>query len=505
MNIPIHVGLTSARILRLIAAAVLLVLAGRAFPAYGRTGTILHSFDGAPDDGRLPYAGLVQGSDSNFYGTTYQGGSNDYGTIFRVSPSGSYTTLYSFAGPPNDGGFPWAPLVQSADNNFYGTTYAGGTSTNCGYGCGTIFRISPGGVYTTLYSFAGYPDDGFRPKAGLVEGSDSNFYGTTEWGGSSGAGTLFRIDSSGTYTILYSFGSTPPHDGMNPQAGLTLGSDSNFYGTTAFGGAYMEGTMFRITPSGSYSILHSFGFSNLDDGSQPQGNLVQGSDSNFYGTTRTGGISTNGTIFRISPGGAYTNLYSFAGSPSDGSYPAAPLVQGSDGNLYGTTVLGGRHGHNPGIPGEGTVFRISPSGVYTNLCSFGSSSGDGKSPFGGLILGSDGDFYGTTSAGGAHHDNGTLFKFAIGAGGICAYTLNPTSVTLGARGGLRRVHVKVQNADCVWTAVSNDSFITITAGTNGVGKGTVTYTTPANTSTNVLTGTITIAGGTFTVTQSGQK
>jgi uncharacterized repeat protein (TIGR03803 family) len=358
MNKPIYVGLATAKMSRLIIASILLVVAGRVFNAGAQTETNLHSFGSSPTDGRYPQAGLVQGSDGNFYGTTLQGGTNTNcrdgcGTVFRISPSGSNTTLYSFAGSPNDGNYPGGVLVQGSDGNFYGTSFYGGTSANCNGGCGTVFRISPSGSEMTLYSFVGSTNDGFNPSSVLVQGGDGNFYGTTYSGGTNGDGTVFRISPSGSETNLHIFGGQP-NDGYAPN-GLVQGSDGNFYGTAQGGGTQNHGTVFRISPNGSYTNLYSFG-SSPSDGTEPQGGVVQGSDGNFYGTTEDGGTNDIpdgglGTVFRITPNGSYTSLYSF-GSPNDGYYTVAGLVQGSDGNFYGTTQQGGTNNY-------GTVFKLT--------------------------------------------------------------------------------------------------------------------------------------------------
>jgi uncharacterized repeat protein (TIGR03803 family) len=391
------------KILRIPLVIVLVVVAGRAFNAEAQTETNLHSFVGSPSDGRYPYAGLVQGSDGNFYGTTEGGGTtNNNGTVFRISPSGTYTNLYSFGTSPKDGAIPNAGLVQGSDGNFYGTYY-GGTSGNCQFGCGTVFRISPSGSETNLHSFPSYSNDGYYPEGGLVQGNDGNFYGTTEGGGTNNNnGTVFRISPSGTETTLYSFGSSP-------FAGLVQGSDGNFYGTTQEGGSSGNcesgcGTVFRISPSGNYTNLYSFN-GRPNDGSGPQAGLVQGSDGNFYGTTPDGGTNDEGTVFRISPSGSYTSLHSFVGYPTDGDLPIAGLVQGSDGNFYGTTLYGGTNNN-------GAVFRISPSGTETTLYSFVGYPTDGGSPAAGLVQGSDGYFYGTTENGGTNGD-GTVFKLTV--------------------------------------------------------------------------------------------
>ena len=205
-------------------------------------------------------------------------------------------------------------------------------------------------LVTNLYSFGNRPDGGY-PRAGLVQGNDGNFYGTTYSRGTSNLGTVFRISPGGSETNLYSFVGSP-NDGQNPSAGLVLGSDGNFYGTTYHGGTYNSGTVFRINFSGSETNLYSFG-SSPTDGTQPPYGLMQGNDGNFYGTTYTGWTSNLGTVFRISPDGGETNLYSFVGSPNDGQNPSSGLVQGRDGNYYGTTGVGG-------TSNLGTVFRMSP-------------------------------------------------------------------------------------------------------------------------------------------------
>ena len=408
MDRRMWVWLRAARMIRFAVAIILSILAGRSFNANAQTETNLYSFGNFPNDGQQPWGGLVQGSDGDFYGTTYGGGTYSNGSVFRISPRGSYTNLYSFGSSPNDGIKPQAGLVQGSDGNFYGTTWLGGTSTNClSLGCGTVFRISPSGSYSNLHSFVGHPSDGANPLASLVQGIDGDLYGTTAIGGTYQRGTVFRISPSGSYTNLYAFG--PPPDGANPSAGLAQGSDGNFYGTTQVGGANGSGTVFRISLSGSETNLHSFG-SSPGDGATPKAGLVQGSDGSFYGTTAYGGLSNLGTTFRIGRSGSYTNLHPFVGLPNDGYLSFAGLVQGSDGNFYGTTVGGGQYG-------QGNVYRMTPGGTYTNLYSLGSSSNDGIQPLAGLVQGSDGGFYGTTLVGGTSTSCGTgcgtVFKLTV--------------------------------------------------------------------------------------------
>ena len=325
----------------------------------GQAFTSLVSFDGS--DGAEPFGTLIQGADGNFYGTTYAGGINSVGTVFKITPAGSLTTLYNFCSQSNctDGAIPYAGLVQGSDGSFYGTTFEGGANND-----GTVFKITPAGSLTTLYSFCSQTEctDGALPYAGLVQGSDGNFYGTTFEGGANSDGTVFKITPAGSLTTLYSFCSQGNcADGIVAYGGLVEGSDGNFYGTAFEGGANGEGTVFRITPAGSLTTLYSFcSQAGCADGALPFGGLVQGSDGNFYGTTSEGGsaFSQTGTIFQITPSGSLTTLYSFCSQTGcvDGALPYAGLVQGNDGNFYGTTFEGGANG-------LGTVFSLTPGQV----------------------------------------------------------------------------------------------------------------------------------------------
>jgi uncharacterized repeat protein (TIGR03803 family) len=386
--------------------------------------TSLYSFPGGYD-GAYPQAVLSQGSDGNFYGTTssFLPGFSSYGngTVFKISGNGAYTNLYSFTGG-SDGENPTAGLVQGSDGSFYGTTEAGG-STNHNYqtgtsGFGTVFNISINGVETVLYAFTG-GIDGADPN-GLVQGSDGNFYGTTSSGGNTnlndgdGYGAVFQISTNGALTSLYSFTGTT--DGAIPYAGLAQGSDGSFYGTTWQGGINNWGTVFKISPAGALTTLYSFTDGN--DGANPYAGLVRGGDGNFYGTTEGGGTNHAGTVFKISSNGALTSLYSFPTGftqrhgPYYIAHPATRLVQGSDGDFYGTTYGGGSTKYNlgSGIVGFGTVFQISTNGVFTSLYSF--QGNDGEYPRAGLVQGSDGSFYGTTSQGGGG-GYGTVFRMTL--------------------------------------------------------------------------------------------
>jgi uncharacterized repeat protein (TIGR03803 family) len=291
--------------------------------------TTLHTFGSSPTDGANPAAGLIAGNDGFYYGTTLNGGSNGYGTVFVMSPSGAVVTLHSFgnfsgSGQANDGFNPQGGLVQASDGNFYGTTLSGGTQF-----AGTIYRITPGGVLSNLYSFGSAASDGSAPGAGLVNGKDGFLYGTTYSGGSGGNGTVFKVSPAGGLSTLYSFGAAgaASNDGANPQAALLLASNGNLYGTTRFGGSKTGGTVFSISTAGVYKTLYSFGSGN-GDGLNPQAALVQGSDGRLYGTTSNGGSSGHGTAFSIGTDGTLTTLYSFGSSPIDGSSPVSGLTPG---------------------------------------------------------------------------------------------------------------------------------------------------------------------------------
>jgi uncharacterized repeat protein (TIGR03803 family) len=255
--------------------------------------TLRHSFNGFMGEGAIPTAGLVQGSDGNFYGTTVSGGAHYRGTVFKITSSGTLTTLHSFGDSSGDGAGPAAGLVQGTDGNFYGTTASGGTSYQ-----GTVFRITPAGVVTVLHSFSASTTEGAAPVARVAQGSDGKFYGTTAIGGMHYQGTVFNVDSTGNLTTMHSF-SGSPNEGAGPLAGLALGSDGNFYGTTAAGGAHYQGTIFKITSTGNLTTLHSFSGSPTE-GTGPVAGLVQGSDSNFYGATVAGGVHNRGTLFSLS-------------------------------------------------------------------------------------------------------------------------------------------------------------------------------------------------------------
>jgi uncharacterized repeat protein (TIGR03803 family) len=387
----------------------------------GTTFTTLHSFYGK--DGNKSFAGLIQATNGRLYGTTYYGGARNSGEVFEITPAGTLTTLYSLCSKSGctDGEYTYATPVQGTDGNFYGTTYLGGSND-----LGTVFKITPTGTLTTLHTFDG--TNGSQPLAGLVQGTDGNFYGTTYIGGSKGDGEIFQITPSGTLNALHSFCSrTSCRDGRKPFAGLVQAVDGNLYGTTLTGGAKGYGTVFKVTPSGAFTTLHSFcSQSGCPDGEFPQTGLVQATNGNLYGTTIVGGAYGTGTIFEITPGGTLTTLYnvcSQSGCP-DGNYLYAGLIQATDGNLYGVMEIGGANN-------GGTIFRMTLSGTLTTLHSFCSqpACADGQYPAGGLVQDTNGNLYGTTADGGANGD-GTVFSLSVGLGQFVE--TQPTATKAGA-------------------------------------------------------------------------
>jgi uncharacterized repeat protein (TIGR03803 family) len=464
------------------AAFVLCATTVIALPA--QTFTTLLSFDEA--NGARPTAGLVQATNGDLYGTTDGFLAKREGTVFKITPSGTLTTVYNFCSQSGcmAGKSIWG-LVQATNGDFYGTTFEGGAKGDYG----TVFKITPSGTLTTLYSFCslGYPcADGENPLAGLIQAANGDFYGTTGYGGANAGqyccGTIFKITPSGTLTTLYSFCSQSGcADGDVPGAALVQAINLDFYGTTSAGGANNGGTVFKITPSGMLTTLYTFCSQDPPycmDGASPSAAMVQATDGDLYGTTHYGGANGYGTVFKITPTGTLTTLHSF--DFTDGEYPAG-LVQATDGALYGTTYEGGANG-------DGTVFRITPSGTLTSLYSFCSQSGctDGYSP-NGLVQATNGDFYGTTFYGGTY-GCGTVFSLSVGLGPFVE-----TRLTAGTVGEVVEIlgtdltgatSVSFNGTTAVFEVLS-PSLITTTVPA-GASTGTVQVTTPGGTlSSNV--------------------
>jgi uncharacterized protein (TIGR03437 family) len=292
-------------------------------------------------------------------------------------------------------------LVQGSDGNLYGTTSAVNRSSEL------IFKLTPNGVFTAVYQFTASSAVGTNTRGGLLQLTDGAFYGTTGIGGAKGFGTIFKAAADGTVTPLYAFG-TNSTDGTGSASGLLLASDGNFYGTTMFGGHNNLGTVFRCTPGGQYTTLYSFG-TQANDGGGPTGRLIQAKDGNIYGTTSgiTGYLlNTSSTVFRITTAGVFTTLHTFGGQASFPVVPYAGLIQGSDGNFYGTT--------QPGVEKQfGTVFRMNAAGTVTLIHSF---PGNDEFSVGPLLQAGDGNYYGTTAT--------TIFRVTPAGDFSTVYTFN---------------------------------------------------------------------------------
>ncbi len=331
----------------------------------------------------------------------------------------TFTTLHSFVG--TDGESPTGSLVQATNGDLYGSTSLGTADCTFTGGCGTIFKTTRDGTLSTVYRFCtqggSVCSDGNWPWP-LTQATNGDLYGTTQIGGPTANGTAFKLSPSGAYTLLYSFCTEPDcGDGAFPAPGLLQAANGNLYGTTVAGGAYnfgADGTIFKITPSGSLTTIHSFcAQADCADGSEPSGPLVQGPDGNLYGTTQEGGATCPysggcGTVFRITPDGTLTTIYKFCSQTgcTDGVQPRTGVILAANGDLYGTTTFGGDSSSPCILGGCGTIFKITPSGTLVTLYTFCKESGcpDGGAPSG-LVEAPSGDLYGTTLA-----DVGTIFK-----------------------------------------------------------------------------------------------
>jgi uncharacterized repeat protein (TIGR03803 family) len=361
------------------------------------------SFTGA--NGANPYSGLVQGIDGNFYGTTEFGGSSNMGTVFKINSTGSLTTLCSFSGTSGvcPGGGP-VGLMQATDGNFYGLTLFNSINERSpsnwsATGMGTVFKINSSGLFSSLCTFNG--TNGAGPNAGLVQGNDGNLYGTAQRGGNGGGGTVFMVTLAGSLTSLWSFMGT---DGAYPQTSLFLGSDGNFYGTTSVAGSYGYGTVFKINSTGSLATIYSF-----SDFNSPQSSLIQGNDGNFYGSITRPGTSY-GSIYTITSSGSLSTFCPLSGfdGPYLGKMPGQ-LILGTDGSVCGTAIGGSESSNNDSV-----VFRITPDGSLTTVCTFtaGGFWAGSQSFHPNLLEGNDGNFYGTTYYGGTS-GSGSIFKVCM--------------------------------------------------------------------------------------------
>lgn len=373
-------------------------------------------FNGA--NGWEPYASVVQATDGNFYGAATNGIYGGGGNMFRMTPSGKITSIYKFCSQPGcaDGAQERSAPVVGSDGNLYGVTTAGGGPS--GRSGGTVFQMTLDGKYTVLYSFCSWSNcaDGATPN-GIILGRDGNFYGTTVYGGvnNDGPGVIFKVTPAGTYTRLYAFCTEANcADGEKPFFPPVQGKDGNFYGVATSGGTLSGGVIYKLTSSGTYSVLYNFPTSS-PDGAYPWA-IAQDVDGNFVGTA-DGGTSGYGVVFKITPSGHYTVLHNFAPNENLGP-PATPLTLGSDGNLYGTFVGGGS---GSWFFAWGGIYEITPKGEFKSLYGF-CCSARGFSSLDPVFQGTDGNFYGTTAFGGIGgwkgeaFGFGTAFQFSNGLG-----------------------------------------------------------------------------------------
>jgi uncharacterized repeat protein (TIGR03803 family) len=467
---------------------ILLVLWGFALTTAAQTFTTLVNFNGT-SGATPQIGSLIQGTDGNLYGVTFEGGVSvdcqalggvdGCGTFFKMTADGTLTTLFNFCQQSGctDGYLPIA-ITLAGNGSFYGVTKAGGANLQ-----GSIFRITSGGVLTRLYSFCMLSNcaDGGLPLAGLFQAVDENWYGTTFGGANTGCGygcgTIFRMTPGGQLTTLYTF----PSSG-NPAGTLTQGRDGNLYGTaTGNDGDYGLSAIFRISPPGTFTTIYEFSNpADVYDG------LVLGTDGNFYATSGIGGSNSNancsegcGTVFKITPGGVLTTIYNFcaAANCADGAEPIASLLQATDGRFYGTTQSGGAFGSG------GTIFSISSTGVFSSLLSFDGT--DGAWPYAALLQHTNGILYGTTSRGGASND-GTIFSLNMGLQPFVTFVrsfgrVGTTAQILG-QGFTGTTAVSFNGVAAVYT-VKSDTFITATV-PSGTTSGFVTVTTPGGTITS---------------------
>jgi uncharacterized repeat protein (TIGR03803 family) len=429
-------------------------------PSAGAQVTLLYNFGTHAGDPAHPnYPGfIVQGRDGNLYSTSNDGGTDNAGTVYKVTPAGRVSVLYNFDGVT--GAFPSSGLTLGTDGNFYGTTFESGPSNY-----GTVFKITSKGKLTVLHAFDN--SDGSAPWGAPVEGRDGALYGTTEDGGSANCGTVYRVTAGGTFKSLYNFDGT---FGCQPLAPLVLGNDGNFYGTTLVltgGNNPNLGGIFKITPAGAITLLHSFDGTH---GYGPYTPLMQASDGNFYGATIGGGNYNNGVVFEMSAAGAFTDLFDFDPN-TDGAEPFSTLVQGTNGILYGTTVYGGTFN-------SGTIYSIPLGGGGLNiLYSFDGTSA--RAPGTPLTQHTNGSFYGTSAWGGSD-DLGTFYSLNVGLSPFVRLVITSAkvgkTVQILGRGFTGTTAVSFNGTAAVFHVVSNTYLTALVP--NGATSGFVTVATP---------------------------
>jgi uncharacterized repeat protein (TIGR03803 family) len=455
--------------LRTLACIVLAFNIAATIAAPAQTFSSLVSFDGS--NGANPeWGALIQGRDGNLYGNA--GGPYSGGSAFKITPGGTLTVLHNFTGG-TDGTGPMPGLMLATDGNFYGVNSNGGAG-----GEGVVFRITPSGTFTTLHAWDG--PEGRNPNSDLVEAGKGAFYGTTVNGGSAGCnagcGVVFEMTPDGTITDLHNFDFLDGWDAVG--AGTIQANDGSLYGETAGGGfsscntsSVNCGVIFKITLSGTFSVLHRF---TGPDGGDPTGGLLEAPDGNFYGTTAAGGANGDGTVFKITPGAKLTTLHSFDGT--DGTGPYGGVILATDGNFYGTTRFGGANG-------DGTIFEITPGGTTTKLHDF--AGADGATPMNGLLQATNGTFYGTTYGGGTS-DQGTVFSLSVGLGPFLTFlpATRPVGGVVEILGqGFTGATGVFFNGTAASFTVDSDTYLTATVPA-GATTGSITVSEPRGTLTS---------------------
>jgi len=450
-------------------AAITFSLAAR---AQAQTVTFLTQFTGNQGSATT----VIQGADGNFYGSAFNG-AYQKGQIFRMAADGELTTIYSFCaqtGCPDGDSVDRSPILGS-DGDLYGVTGGGGNSSQSG----TFYKMTLDGKITTLYTFCPVVRcaDGQAPR-GIILASDGNFYGTAELGGKFNVGTIFSISPTGMFKLLHTFCSqTNCNDGADPKSPPVQGTDGNFYGTASEGGTHNGGVIYQITAAGTYKVLHNFCTytyqPSCPTGANPTGTLVQDSKGNFFGTTAFGGNTKNiGVVFELTSKNEYKVLHSFLGY--DGSFPTSGLALASDGSLYGLTVGGGG-------PAKGNIYRVTSAGVFKSIYVF--RGNQGYDPFYSLFQGTNGDLYGTTLYGPLPCCYGTIFSLSDGMGPLVETV--PVAGKVGRRiiilgNGLSGTRsVKFNGKAATFTVVS-DTDIKATVPSDAT-TGTVTVVTPTGT------------------------
>jgi uncharacterized repeat protein (TIGR03803 family) len=452
-------------------AMLVLAVALAAIPAPAQTYKVLYKFGTNANDPLQPHGpdAIAQGRDGNLYTTSANGGTGNNGTMFKVTPSGTLSVVYSFNFDP--GNTPFSGVTLGTDGNFYGTTELNGE------GPGTAYKITPKGVATALHYF-GNSGDGACPYAAPIEAADGDYYGTTTTVcGFGSQSTVYKLTSAGVLTTLYTF-----TDGSNVTSPVVQGADGNFYGTSASGGANGDGAIFKMTPSGTVTILHNF---TGTDGSAAYAGLIQASDENFYGVTYTGGSANAGVIFKVTSSGTYTVLHNLNGT-TDGNGPFSSVTQATDGKLYGTANAGGSSK-------LGTLFSVTTSGTFTVLVNFNGTNG--SIPNSHMKQNTNGVLYGDTYQGGnlslcSNNGCGVVYSLSIGAKPFI--NLESTSGKVGSKIGIlgqgfsKSSTVKFGGVTATSFKLTGTTFILATVPAGAV-DGKVTVTTGSTTLTSLQT------------------